>query len=98
MPIEYNDYFRDISIHALLTESDVLNWHSLIHQSDFNPRSPHGERQHSFLAVTGATLISIHALLTESDSDQGFHLLIPGPISIHALLTESDMLDRLVQV
>ena len=34
-----------ISIHALLTESDVVCMVSPLYQShDFNPRSPHGER------------------------------------------------------
>ena len=56
-----------ISIHALLTESDVCIIDHLFGKGDFNPRSPHGERH--LIAVQGHLVkgISIHALLTESD-------------------------------
>ena len=36
-----------ISIHALLTESDCVHHEDGCVQTDFNPRSPHGERRHS---------------------------------------------------
>ena len=58
----------DISIHALLAESDDVAcgyWHKLHH---FYPRSPCGERH--WIKSSGAAVfpISIHALLAESDS------------------------------
>ena len=58
----------DISIHALLAESDSVSLHSQpFPGGNFYPRSPCGERQcwqtlHSLTAK-----ISIHALLAESD-------------------------------
>ena len=44
-----NQIFSDpghwtISIHALLTESDVIIWQDPSPRQNFNPRSPHGER------------------------------------------------------
>ena len=57
----------DISIHALLAESDTTNTrtrHSMIY---FYPRSPCGERRQSVPRSHPATPISIHALLAESD-------------------------------
>ena len=108
--------FKKISIHALLTESDVyagtvsyiyqvfqstlssrratvrpgrtrrsrLKFQSTLSsrratrisivpaevRPNFNPRSPHGERQASTRTKTGSTEISIHALLTESDPER----------------------------
>ena len=78
-----------ISIHALLTESDLSCTPSCPPTAHFNPRSPHGERQSLHPHRIAARFISIHALLTESDRWR--HR--PGTcrsISIHALLTESD--------
>ena len=60
-------------------------------QSDFNPRSPHGERLDvRIVSFTASANISIHALLTESDEFRGEPLNLRS-ISIHALLTESDL-------
>ena len=57
-----------ISIHALLTESDVGCYQSgSIVIVNFNPRSPHGERRNRLAVPLIHGLISIHALLTESD-------------------------------
>ena len=80
---------QDISIHALLAESDgipnqvgtweVISIHALLAESDHPeavPCSPHAD-------------ISIHALLAESDSKAQV-LSVTGSISIHALLAESD--------
>ena len=79
----------DISIHALLAESDQLNAHTLSGHSHFYPRSPCGERHPGLRAAHSATRISIHALLAESDICN-----VPQQpcvvISIHALLAESD--------
>ena len=59
----------DISIHALLTESDHLTYtHSIVY-TDFNPRSPHGERRTHMGIIAQDLEISIHALLTESDAE-----------------------------
>ena len=59
----------DISIHALLAESDVSFSQLKITSSIyFYPRSPCGERPHDFLLLRQRSCISIHALLAESDS------------------------------
>ena len=79
-----------ISIHALLTESDRANAHVPHVCNDFNPRSPHGERPSFFLlhhidgCLFQSTLSSRRA--TPSGTGHGQNILI----SIHALLTESD--------
>ena len=77
-----------ISIHALLAESDINNLlmetaemisiHALLAESDADERAYHQ------LAP-----ISIHALLAESDYFSAVMRQNPG-ISIHALLAESD--------
>ena len=56
-----------ISIHALLAESDGR--HSAVHpaQLHFYPRSPCGERPGKAMEQDGLQTISIHALLAESD-------------------------------
>ena len=61
-----------ISIHALLTESDRCRSERMPLRSDFNPRSPHGERQRSDFLTMTKVQISIHALLTESDLTDEF--------------------------
>ena len=78
-----------ISIHALLAESDSA--HDIFHalNKHFYPRSPCGERLQQIGNLLAGDKISIHALLAESD------LFCPPPrydlkISIHALLAESD--------
>ena len=83
----------DISIHALLAESDffwillfylpLISIHALLAESD------------TFAFLTKFFVaISIHALLAESDL-HGDDLQGPvTPISIHALLAESDQLHR----
>ena len=58
----------DISIHALLAESDCLYRFSLITLLNFYPRSPCGERPLGNAEVELRMWISIHALLAESDS------------------------------
>ena len=56
-----------ISIHALLTESDMTSTHPQREDSHFYPRSPYGERRTRSQPSKPKDLISIHALLTESD-------------------------------
>ena len=82
-------YVLEISIHALLTESDPssaaspqgsrISIHALLTESDII--------MHEATSDYG---ISIHALLTESDGP-GLRRPPRGRISIHALLTESDV-------
>ena len=86
----YNLHCVEISIHALLAESDVLGllgWlrtlisiHALLAESDTARRR-----------VQGHHTISIHALLAESDISDA-PSSAPYAISIHALLAESDFL------
>ena len=57
-----------ISIHALLAESDILDFFRVIHMKDFYPRSPCGERPSGqIFGPAVCIIISIHALLAESD-------------------------------
>ena len=79
-----------ISIHALLTESDLNQIAPRRFHYHFYPRSPYGERRVTVLGIQHRVGISIHALLTESDRTQTQKHLISQAISIHALLTESD--------
>ena len=58
---------RDISIHALLAESDLLLFLPCTIRMYFYPRSPCGERPLQFEPIAHLWLISIHALLAESD-------------------------------
>ena len=58
----------DISIHALLAESDGCRIeHDAAVAYDFYPRSPCGERLVPVLLSFSYSIISIHALLAESD-------------------------------
>ena len=80
----------EISIHALLAESDTAGQLLDRIKSYFYPRSPCGERPWEHTTPPPGAWISIHALLAESD------LLRSRPprrivISIHALLAESDV-------
>ena len=61
----------NISIHALLTESDGEEEGPVLLGEDFNPRSPHGERPCPCRSWGRRPGISIHALLTESDTGPG---------------------------
>ena len=71
MPLdEFQDLAPDISIHALLAESDRFMQTALERIKDFYPRSPCGERLRRALAVSAGQGISIHALLAESDLTQ----------------------------
>ncbi len=57
----------NISIHALLAESDGYKSERYRQGLYFYPRSPCGERRHRFWHFCVFTGISIHALLAESD-------------------------------
>ena len=83
----------EISIHALLAESDEASEPIGTLRTDFYPRSPCGERLLEQFADPEKVAISIHALLAESDWH--IHGFLHGlPISIHALLAESDKLKK----
>ena len=57
----------DISIHALLAESDTRSGRARSRWWYFYPRSPCGERRYVRRMARQAMYISIHALLAESD-------------------------------
>ena len=63
----YNLHCVEISIHALLAESDALRQLQFALCRNFYPRSPCGERPFEKFEGIIATKISIHALLAESD-------------------------------
>ena len=81
----------DISIHALLAESDALGVHDRGCYRHFYPRSPCGERRARSRRPPSSKTISIHALLAESDRNTYGVRRFPMAISIHALLAESDI-------
>ena len=57
----------DISIHAPRTGSDSVRLSTMQASSNFNPRSPHGERRHNLCEYDDKLIISIHAPRTGSD-------------------------------
>ena len=59
-----------ISIHAPRTGSDNSPRHAAVKSSNFNPRSPHGERQAEEVKFLSGKSISIHAPRTGSDARQ----------------------------
>ena len=61
------DVIGQISIHALLAESDTIPRGGHINKANFYPRSPCGERLVSQPMRGKTDEISIHALLAESD-------------------------------
>ena len=58
---------KEISIHALLAESDIVLLLFAFHVKNFYPRSPCGERLTIREPAQQNKIISIHALLAESD-------------------------------
>ena len=90
MPLdEFQDLAPDISIHALLAESDLIFCRCNRRLHYFYPRSPCGERLALRCSPAKVSVISIHALLAESDSARP-ETRQRDAISIHALLAESD--------
>ncbi len=78
-----------ISIHALLAESDLGNVAAGLHMSNFYPRSPCGERLFEYIqAGTGILFLSTLSLRRATPSL--YQLYDTYAISIHALLAESD--------
>ena len=87
----YNLHCVEISIHALLAESDKMDANTVIQAISFLSTL-------SLRRATGARWlqrhrdrISIHALLAESDVPLLFIVYSITEISIHALLAESDL-------
>ena len=80
----------EISIHALLAESDNRGSYHVKRHKNFYPRSPCGERQGHRRCSFCPSNISIHALLAESDHSARPDTRQHDVISIHALLAESD--------
>ena len=81
---------RDISIHALLAESDVPCWALYSSSRYFYPRSPCGERPDCLGVVVGA---SQHFYPRSPCGERRVfyvNVLATQIISIHALLAESD--------
>ena len=81
-----------ISIHALLAESDGLSYFYIIKVTNFYPRSPCGER----LSTTTITICIASFLSTLSlrrATVLGIQHKVGEFISIHALLAESDRPD-----
>ena len=78
-----------ISIHAPLTGSDNPIRRPKIPPTDFNPRSPYGERLFDIFVAAQLLSISIHAPLTGSDHPKQ-QTTARCAISIHAPLTGSD--------
>ena len=67
----------NISIHAPRTGSDRLAFHTALLNTDFNPRSPHGERRGELSAYHARALISIHAPRTGSDKSRKEYYISP---------------------
>ena len=63
----YNLHCVEISIHALLAESDNVIASRVYEGNNFYPRSPCGERPIKGKPAKPVVSISIHALLAESD-------------------------------
>ena len=78
-----------ISIHALLTESDVFLLRKITITVDISIHALLTESDPLRAYLLQSQFISIHALLTESDT-YPISVFVRVVISIHALLTESD--------
>ena len=82
--------YVEISIHALLAESDFLNAMQIVIVVVFLSTLSLRRATAADRLANAPPEISIHALLAESD--QAAYFLLPdGMISIHALLAESDL-------
>ena len=79
-----------ISIHAPRAGSDTLTPEATIEPTDFNPRSPCGERRESVPVDKTAEAISIHAPRAGSDDTGIPHASRKTNISIHAPRAGSD--------
>ena len=84
---------NDISIHALLAESDlcpICQWRRSL---NFYPRSPCGERP-TGVRTPKRPVIFLSTLSLRRATGQSFVIQPVADISIHALLAESDIMCR----
>ena len=84
----------DISIHALLAESDPKQAALRTSQADFYPRSPCGERPVLYSVNRWTTRISIHALLAESDLSPSSAAVIANLFLSTLSLRRATLLDK----
>ena len=81
----------DISIHALLTEGDlIVLWHIIIIKRHFNPRPPHGGRLQPILTSWFYFRYFNPRPPHGGRPSNSFSPYLNFKISIHALLTEGD--------
>ena len=86
----YNLHCTEISIHALLAESDITRTRMPIGCVYFYPRSPCGERLPDFTHLPG-TLPFLSTLSLRRATNINGSVATADKISIHALLAESDI-------
>ena len=84
---------KEISIHALLAESDFCKKSFRSLDTGISIHALLAESDRSEFLISAITSISIHALLAESDDYKGI-CVQNLEISIHALLAESDLENR----
>ena len=82
-------YSREISIHALREEGDIVNPYSFPSFSDFYPRPPRGGRR-----AAGALFVIVNAFLSTPSARRATFVThdqaVGIGISIHALREEGD--------
>ena len=81
---------QDISIHALLAESDTSRLHKILSDWDFYPRSPCGERRPPVREIIQWEGIFLSTLSLRRATPAPVPCGPDAHISIHALLAESD--------
>ena len=86
----YNLHCVEISIHALLAESDTSRLHKILSDWDFYPRSPCGERP-IFFIIFNACCTFLSTLSLRRATQRHKKSPCKALISIHALLAESDV-------
>ena len=89
---------KGISTHAPRTGSDTKKEEENHDSSNFNPRSPHGERQINPATMRGSQGISTHAPRTGSDDRRFAFFDAAIQISTHAPRTGSDRRGLRVQL
>ena len=90
-------WLDEISIHAPRTGSDAaFPCLAARAYSNFNPRSPHGERHLQIVVCGGFVPISIHAPRTGSDTGMCGGCRVTVGISIHAPRTGSDLFPAVI--
>ena len=92
----HNSPNNQISIHALLAESDVSRIRLSKYACHFYPRSPCGERLCAFVSLLGVFLF-LSTLSLRRATQTGLTSVTNYKISIHALLAESDTHKRAQQ-